>query len=76
MYFGEPIDFSDLRPKANMLTTQKRAADRCLEAIRELGGRQRRDAAVRAALDPGSPTPPSHAVTSSASTTTNARRGS
>jgi 1-acyl-sn-glycerol-3-phosphate acyltransferase len=48
MYFGEPIDFSDLRPKANMLTTQKRAADRCLDAIRELGERQRRDAVARA----------------------------
>jgi 1-acyl-sn-glycerol-3-phosphate acyltransferase len=72
MYFGEPIDFSDLRPKANRLTTQKRAADRCLEAIRELGERQRRDAAVRAALDPRSGAPRAHAVTSSPSTTTKA----
>jgi 1-acyl-sn-glycerol-3-phosphate acyltransferase len=52
MYFGEPIDFSDLRPKANMVTTQKRAADRCLDAIKALAARQRRDAAIRAGRDP------------------------
>jgi 1-acyl-sn-glycerol-3-phosphate acyltransferase len=52
MYFGEPIDFSDLRPKANMVTTQKRAADRCLDAIKTLAERQRRDAALRAGRDP------------------------
>lgn len=52
MYFGEPLDFSDLRPKANMVTTQKRAADRCLDAIKALAERQRRDAAVRAGRDP------------------------
>ncbi len=52
MYFGEPIDLSDLRPKANMVTTQKRAADRCLDAIKALGERQRRDAAIREGRDP------------------------
>lgn len=52
VYFGTPIDFSDLRPKANMVTTQKRAADRCLDAIKVLADRQRRGAAVRDGLDP------------------------
>lgn len=52
VHFGKPIDFSDLRPKANMLTTQKRAADRCLDAIKVLADRQRRDAAVRAGKNP------------------------
>lgn len=53
MYFGPPIDFSDLRDKANMITTQKRAADRCLDAIKVLADRQRRDAAIREGKDPG-----------------------
>jgi hypothetical protein len=52
VHFGAPIDFSDLRPKANMLTTQKRAADRCLDAIKLLADQQRRRAARRAGLDP------------------------
>ena len=52
VHFGAPIDFSDLRPKANMLTTQKRAADRCLDAIKVLADQQRRRAARRAGLDP------------------------
>lgn len=52
MYFGEPIDFSDLRPKANMITAQKRAADRCLDAIKALAETQRRAAAIRAGRDP------------------------
>lgn len=52
MYFGEPIDFSDLRPKANLLSAQKRAADRCLDAIKKLAEQQRRDAAIRAGKDP------------------------
>jgi 1-acyl-sn-glycerol-3-phosphate acyltransferase len=52
MYFGAPIDFSDLRPKANLLTTQKRAADRCLDAIKALAERQRREAAQRDGRDP------------------------
>lgn len=54
VYFGAPIDFSDLRPKANMVTTQKRAADRCLDAIKVLADRQRRDAAIRDGRDPDS----------------------
>lgn len=52
VYFGPPIDFEDLRPKANMVTTQKRAADRCLDAIKALAERQRRDAARRDGRDP------------------------
>lgn len=52
MYFGAPIDFSDLRDKANMITAQKRAADRCLDAIKSLADQQRRDAAVREGRDP------------------------
>ncbi len=52
VYFGAPLDFSDLRPKANMLTTQKRAADRCLDAIKALAERQRHNAAIRAERDP------------------------
>jgi 1-acyl-sn-glycerol-3-phosphate acyltransferase len=57
MYFGPPIDFSDLRPKANMVTTQKRAADRCLDAIKKLAEQQRRDAAIRAGKDPDAEPP-------------------
>ena len=57
VYFGTPIDFDDLRPKANMLTTQKRAADRCLDAIKDLAERQRRDDAGRRGLDPNAETP-------------------
>lgn len=52
VHFGEPIDFTDLRPKANMVTTQKRAADRCLDAIKVLADEQRRNAARRAGQDP------------------------
>jgi len=52
VYFGAPLDFSDLRPKANMLTTQKRAADRCLDAIKVLADKQRRAAAIREGRDP------------------------
>jgi len=54
VHFGKPIDFSDLQPKANMLTTQKRAADRCLDAIRALANEQRRAAAIREGRDPDS----------------------
>jgi 1-acyl-sn-glycerol-3-phosphate acyltransferase len=57
MLFGEPLDFSDLRPKANMVTTQKRAADRCLDAIKVLAERQRRDAAIRIGRDPDADPP-------------------
>jgi len=52
VYFGTPIDFTDLRPKANMVTSQKRAADRCLDAIKALADRQRRAAAIRDGRDP------------------------
>jgi hypothetical protein len=52
VYFGAPLDFSDLRPKANMLTSQKRAADRCLDAIKALADKQRRAAAIREGRDP------------------------
>ena len=52
VYFGAPLDFSDLRPKANMLTSQKRAADRCLDAIKVLADAQRRAAAIREGRDP------------------------
>lgn len=34
--FGEEIDFSDLRARGSRPATQKRAADRCLDAIRAL----------------------------------------
>jgi 1-acyl-sn-glycerol-3-phosphate acyltransferase len=54
VYFGTPIDFSDLRPKANMVTSQKRAADRCLDAIKVLADKQRRAAAIRDGRDPDS----------------------
>jgi 1-acyl-sn-glycerol-3-phosphate acyltransferase len=57
MYFGEPIDFSDLRPKANLVSTQKRAADRCLDAIKALAEEQRRAAALRAGRDPDAEPP-------------------
>jgi 1-acyl-sn-glycerol-3-phosphate acyltransferase len=57
VYFGAPIDFSDLRPKARMLTAQKRAADRCLDAIKALAERQRRAAAVRDGRDPDAEPP-------------------
>jgi 1-acyl-sn-glycerol-3-phosphate acyltransferase len=52
VYFGKPIDFSDLRPKANILTTQKRAADRCLDAIKGLADLHRKDTAIRDGRDP------------------------
>jgi 1-acyl-sn-glycerol-3-phosphate acyltransferase len=52
VYFGDPLEFDDLRPKANMLTTQKKAADRCLDGIKALAERQRRAAALREGRDP------------------------
>ena len=60
IYFGAPIDFDDLRPKATMLTAQKKAADRCLEAIRDLAIEQRRNAWIRDGKDLASlpPMPP------------------
>ena len=45
-------DFADLRPKAHLVTTQKRAADRCLDAIRALADQQRRYAAIVEGRDP------------------------
>ncbi len=57
MYVGPPIDFEDLRPKANMITAQKKAADRCLDAIKVLAERQRRDAAIREGRDPDAEPP-------------------
>jgi 1-acyl-sn-glycerol-3-phosphate acyltransferase len=42
VYFGDPIDFSDLRPKKDKTTTAKRAANRCIEAIAALAEEQRR----------------------------------
>ena len=57
IYFGTPIGFDDLRPKTNMLTTQKRAADRCLEGIKLLAEQQRRDAATRVGRDPDDDAP-------------------
>jgi 1-acyl-sn-glycerol-3-phosphate acyltransferase len=57
MYFGAPLSFDDLRPKANMVTTQKRAADRCVDAIKALAERQRRDSALRAGRDPDAEAP-------------------
>lgn len=53
VFFGEPLNFDDLRPKAAMITTQKRAADRCLDAIKALAEKQRQAAAIRDGRDPG-----------------------
>lgn len=52
MYFGPPLELDDLRATARYVRTQKRAADRCLEAIRELAREQQRDAAAREGEDP------------------------
>lgn len=57
VYFGKPIDFEDLKPKAAMITAQKRAADRCLDAIKALAEQQRRDAARRDGRDPDAEPP-------------------
>ncbi len=57
VYFGKPIAMDDLRPKANMLTTQKKAADRCLDAVKALAEVQRRAAAVRDGRDPDAEVP-------------------
>lgn len=43
MYFGAPIDFEDLRPRAAHRATHKAAAVRCLDGIRALADAQRRD---------------------------------
>jgi 1-acyl-sn-glycerol-3-phosphate acyltransferase len=52
LYFGEPLEFDDLRPKQRMPTAWKKAADRCLDGIKALAERQRRDAALRDGKDP------------------------
>jgi 1-acyl-sn-glycerol-3-phosphate acyltransferase len=57
VYFGTPIQFDDLRPKANMITTQKKAADRCLDAVKVLAEKQRRGAAIRDGRDPDAEPP-------------------
>lgn len=57
MYFGAPIDFSDLRRAASSSTVPKRAADRCLDAIKALAELQRRAAAARAGRDPAAEPP-------------------
>ena len=72
MYFGPPIDFADLRPKANMVTTQKRAADRCLDAIRALSVQQRRDTAIAEGRDPDEVV--AQATAASASAASSSRR--
>lgn len=66
VYFGAPLDFEDLRPRAGSLTGQKRAADRCLDAIKALAEQQRRDAAVRAGRDPDAEIPVSERPPASA----------
>ncbi len=57
LYFGPPIGLGDLRAKANMVTTQKRAADRCLDAIKVLAEQQRRDRAILEGRDPDAEAP-------------------
>lgn len=46
LMFGPDIDFSDLRAKGSRPATQKRAADRCLDAIRDLAEQHRRRRAI------------------------------
>ncbi len=41
VYFGDPIDFTDLLPKKHKTTTAKKAAERCVTAIAALGKEQR-----------------------------------
>ena len=74
VYFGAPIDFTDLRPKSNMVTTQKRAADRCLDAIKGLADLQRRAAAVRDGRDPSAVAPVVKSGEGARSTSAAARR--
>lgn len=63
VYFGKPIDFDDLRPRAAMITAQKKAADRCLDAIKALAEEQRREAARREGRDPEAEPPVSERPT-------------
>ncbi len=46
VYFGAPIDFTDLLPRVHSLRAQKLAAERAVEAIAALAARQRADAAA------------------------------
>jgi len=41
VYFGEPVPLEDLRAQGSRPANTKRAANRCLDAIRALGDRQR-----------------------------------
>lgn len=64
LYFGAPIDLTDLRLTPEDPAAHKAAADRCLDAIKELAERQRQDAARRDGRDadaepPVSARPPS-----------------
>lgn len=52
VFFGPPVDVSDLRARPSSITMQKRAADRCLDAVKALAEKQRRAAAVREGRDP------------------------
>jgi 1-acyl-sn-glycerol-3-phosphate acyltransferase len=52
LYFGAPIDFADLRERGIRATTAKRAADRCLDAIRALAEQHRRDTGAASAGSP------------------------
>ena len=45
VYFGSPIDFSDLVPKRHKTTTAKKAAERCITGIQGLAEEQRAYAA-------------------------------
>lgn len=57
LYFGPPVDLSDLRERAEDPEAHKAAADRCLDGIKELAERQRRDAARRDGRDADSEPP-------------------
>lgn len=41
VWFGDPIDFTDLLPKKHKVTTAKKAAERCVTAISMLGREQK-----------------------------------
>ncbi len=60
MYFGEPVDFEDLRPSAHQRATQKRAAVRCLDAIKALAEEQRKASGGWVPLSPEEAAPASH----------------
>jgi 1-acyl-sn-glycerol-3-phosphate acyltransferase len=52
VYFGDPIDFTDLLPKKHKTTTAKKAAERCVSAIAALGREQRAYREAEAATHP------------------------